>query len=238
MRPTYIRKVPLLQQPLPPQPRPLVPLRADALGWAWGACPCQSPSPSLDPSSCPSTASALILSSKPRPCCRPVPKHLPTQSRNLRGPSAPRSMRLASASSPAGRGRGPPLPRTARGAAHAAPSSTLRERGDTPVEQVKGVGREVLRAPPRAAAPELRLGAGQAKAMAREAAPLITSPPPGKTMESVAPSLITQRSLGTLGQHRIGRDPNTQPRGPMSRLQRASKHSAQPWRSAHGAERG
>lgn len=175
MRPTYIGKVPL-QQPLPPQPRPLVPLRADALGWAWGACPCQSRSPSLDPSSCPSTASALILSSKPRPCCRPVPKHLPTQSRNLRGPSAPRSMRLASASSPAGRGRGPPFPVPARGAAHAAPSSTLRERGDTPVEQVKGVGREVLRAPPRAAAPELRLGAGQAKAMAREGAPLI--PPP------------------------------------------------------------
>lgn len=115
MRPTYIRKVLLLQQPLPPQPRPLVPLRADALGWAWGACPCQSPSPGLDPSSCPSTASALILSSKPRPCCRPVPKHLPTQSRNLRGPSAPRSMRLASASSPAGRGRGPPLPSTRAG---------------------------------------------------------------------------------------------------------------------------
>lgn len=160
MRPTYIRKVPLLQQPLPPQPRPLVPLRADALGWAWGACPCQSPSPSLDPSSCPSTASALILSSKPRPCCRPVPKHLPTQSRNLRGPSAPRSMRLASASSPAGRGRGPPFPVPAQGAAHAAPSSTLRERGDTPVEQAKGVGREVLRAPPRAAAPRALAGGG------------------------------------------------------------------------------
>lgn len=131
-------------------------------------------------------------------------------------------------------GRGPPLPRTARGAAYAAPSSTLRERGDTPVEQAKGVGREVLRAPPRAAAPELRLGAGQAKAMAREGAPLI--PPPA--MESVAPSLMTQRSLGTSGQHRIGRDPNTQPRGPMSRLQRAPKYSAQPWRSAHGAEKG
>lgn len=235
MRPTYVRKVPLLQQPLPPQPRPLVPLRADALGWAWGSCPCQSPSPSLDPSSCPSTASALILSSKPRPCCRPVPKHLPTQSRNLRGPSAPSSMRLASAWGPRRVGGvGLPFPVPASGAAHAAPSSTLPERGDTPVEQAKGVGREVLRAPPRAAAPELRLGAGQAKAMAREAAPLI--PPPA--MESVAPSLMTQRSLGTSGQHRIGRDPNTQPRGPMSRLRRAPKHSAQPWRSAHGAERG
>lgn len=88
--------------------------------------------------------------------------------------------------------------------------------------------------PPGLRRPELWLGAGQAKAMAREGAPLI--PPPA--MESVAPSLMTQRSLGTSGQHRIGRDPNTQPRGPMSRLRRAPKHSAQPWHSAHGAERG
>lgn len=234
MRPTYIRKVPL-QQPLPPQPRPLVPLRADALGWAWGACPCQSPSPSLDPSSCPSTASALILSSKPRPCCRPVPKHLPTQSRNLRGPSAPRSMRLASASSPAGQGRGPPLPRTRCGELlmplRPPPSGSVGTRLSS---RRRGWAVRCSVLPPGLRRPELRLGAGQAKAMAREGAPLI--PPPA--MESVAPSLMTQRSLGTSGQHRIGRDPNTQPRGPMSRLRRAPKHSAQPWRSAHGAERG